>query len=63
MSFPYGTSELTAELRDGTCGPSAASAAADEMGALRQALRNPARRPALSDLVSPGARVAIGARA
>jgi nickel-dependent lactate racemase len=61
VKFPYGTSELAAELPPGTSVlvPESTKAANDELGAVREALRKPVRGPALKELVKPGQRVAI----
>ena len=61
VRFPYGTSELPIELPPGTCvvAPVDQSAAADPLATIRQCLRNPIGGPALSEVVAPGAKVAI----
>ena len=61
MELPYGSSALTVELPPTTLvvAPEDRPRAADEIDAVRAALRAPVSGPPLQDLVPPGATVAI----
>ena len=61
VDLAYGISQLTVELPAGTAlvRPEERLGVADELRAVREALRSPVEGPALRDIVTPGARVAI----
>jgi len=61
VDFPYGTSFLSVELpeRARVIAPLEQEAAADELAAIREALRHPVKGRRLRDIVAPGAIVAI----
>jgi lactate racemase len=61
VDLAYGSSQLSVELPAGTSlvAPEDRPGVADELSAVRDALRSPVAGPALRDLVTPGARVAI----
>ena len=61
VDLAYGSSQLTVELPASTSlvAPEERPGVADELSAVRDALRSPVVGPALRDIVTPGARVAI----
>ena len=61
VDLPYGDSQLTVELPSTTVvvAPEDRPATADELDAVRAAVRSPVSGPALRRIVTPGAKVAI----